>query len=67
MIYLMIVLTILAVCLTNYMFFRRGKRKMRQEERRNEKQERLMEMLKKNKTGNHNPEGVTYHDHESRF
>ena len=58
MIYLMIFLTILALGLANYMFLRRDKRKMHEEERRRGRQERLMEMLKNNKPEDDNPGGV---------
>jgi len=49
MIYLIIALTLLSLGLANYMFLRRDKRKMHEEERRQERADRLMEMLKKKK------------------
>jgi len=41
------IIAILAIGFANYMFFRRDKRKMHEEERRKERFDRLLEMLKK--------------------
>jgi uncharacterized membrane protein len=63
---MIVIAAILAIALANYMFFQHNKRKMREEDRRNERRERFYEMLKKNKkedTGNDNPDASANSDH----